>query len=966
MASRIKNLLPLISREKNFPEEVEQTDNRKYLTTPIIVVTGFISATLGIIAILGWYLRLPSLIQIHPTFAPMQFNTALCFVASGGALALAALRRFRIASVLASGVLFLALLTIFQYVSHRNLGIDELFFKHYIFTATSHPGRMSPITAVVFSLFGLGLLPSSLRPTNLKCAFFCGIIASIVVSLATVAVFGYLTGLTGTYGWNQLSQMAVNTSIGALFIGIGLMAFAWRIESSATRRSPSWFSLAAGFALVFATFSLSSALRARNDADVRRIVKTNGEAARNEIIARLESRTQALRRMAQRWIFSGKPIREAWEDDAKAYVEDFPGYQGIGWVDSETRVQWVIPLEENSVVIGKRLDAEPKRAAAFEEVRQKNEARFSRPLQLSTGGMGILLPIPMTYDNRFQGFIVGAISLKPLLEFMLSPRIAEGYAIYLTEGDQELYRRQSDFPLHPTNKFDASVPVSTQGIDWTVTVRPEARTVEALKSPYPLAVLIFGTLFSGLLTLSIHFARNAFTRSQEVDETNAELRNVIIEREKIQNDLEELGMLQHAILTHAAYSVISTTPEGLITSFNPAAERMLGYRAQDVVGKQTPAILHKPSEVIARAASLSKELGKEIEPGFEVFVAKSRESDLEQREWTYIRRDGSPLPVTLGVTALRNHEGSITGFLGIASDISDLKRAVSELERTHAKLLDVSHRAGMAEVATSVLHNVGNVLNSVNISSSVVADQVRKSRILAVGRIATLLREHEHDLSGFLTKNPTGVKLPQFIASLSEQLLAEQRVVLDELELLGSNIDHIKDIVAMQQSYATVRGAEESLNIGMLIEDSLRMNQGSLSRHEIEIVKDYEDTPDVLIQKHKAIQILVNLISNAKHACDHSEIDPKVVSIRVTTDETMVYITVSDNGIGIPGENLTRIFAHGFTTKKDGHGFGLHSASLAAAEMGGSLSAKSDGKKKGASFTLALPLHPVTTTATSS
>ena len=150
----------------------------------------------------------------------------------------------------------------------------------------------------------------------------------------------------------------------------------------------------------------------------------------------------------------------------------------------------------------------------------------------------------------------------------------------------------------------------------------------------------------------------------------------------------------------------------------------------------------------------------------------------------------------------------------------------------------------------------------------------------------------------------------------------------------------------MQQSYATVRGAEESLNIGMLIEDSLRMNQGSLSRHEIEIVKDYEDTPDVLIQKHKAIQILVNLISNAKHACDHSEIDPKVVSIRVTTDETMVYITVSDNGIGIPGENLTRIFAHGFTTKKDGHGFGLHSASLAAAEMGGSLSAKSDGKKK--------------------
>ena len=159
MAFRIKNVITLISKGNKVPKEVALTDDRKYLTTPIIVVTGFISATLGIIAILGWYLRLPSLIQIHPTFAPMQFNTAVCFVTSGGALALAALRRFRMASVLAGGVLFLALLTIFQYVSHRNVGIDELFFKHYIFTATSHPGRMSPITATIFSLFGLGLLP---------------------------------------------------------------------------------------------------------------------------------------------------------------------------------------------------------------------------------------------------------------------------------------------------------------------------------------------------------------------------------------------------------------------------------------------------------------------------------------------------------------------------------------------------------------------------------------------------------------------------------------------------------------------------------------------------------------------------------------------------------------------------------------------------------------------------------------
>jgi len=142
--------------------------------------------------------------------------------------------------------------------------------------------------------------------------------------------------------------------------------------------------------------------------------------------------------------------------------------------------------------------------------------------------------------------------------------------------------------------------------------------------------------------------------------------------------LQEITELQHAILENAGYSIISTTPDGVITSFNPAAERMLGYSAAEVVGLQTPALIHEPSEVAARAEEFSIELGETIEPGFEVFVAKARQNLPNEYEWTYIRKDGRHFPVILSVTALRNATGEITGFLGMAIDITERRHAEAQ------------------------------------------------------------------------------------------------------------------------------------------------------------------------------------------------------------------------------------------------------------------------------------------------
>jgi signal transduction histidine kinase len=295
----------------------------------------------------------------------------------------------------------------------------------------------------------------------------------------------------------------------------------------------------------------------------------------------------------------------------------------------------------------------------------------------------------------------------------------------------------------------------------------------------------------------------------------------------------------------------------------------------------------------------------------------------------------------------------------LKNEIEERKRMGLEVERVHRQLIDASRQAGMAEVATSVLHNVGNVLNSVNVSATLVADQLKQSRISGLVRAVALMKEHATDLGSFVTNDPKGKQLPGFLEQLAEHLAAEQDSHLNELGLLRENVGHIKEIVAMQQSYARVSGVAEVLKVTDLVEDALRMNATALVRHEVQLVRDYgAPSLEINIEKHKVLQILVNLIRNAKYACNESGRKDKRLTVRVTNGDGFARVEVIDNGIGIAAENLTRIFNHGFTTRKDGHGFGLHSGALAATEMGGTLQAHSEGVGRGATFTLQLPVRP--------
>jgi CheY-like chemotaxis protein len=325
-------------------------------------------------------------------------------------------------------------------------------------------------------------------------------------------------------------------------------------------------------------------------------------------------------------------------------------------------------------------------------------------------------------------------------------------------------------------------------------------------------------------------------------------------------------------------------------------------------------------------------------------------------ECILLAQDQRTIPASVQI--LQHRPPYDTPYLSfVARDVTERKRVEAELDELQQEFQRASRRAGMADVANSVLHNVGNVINSIGVASSGVARNLKQSKTLVLSKVINILRDHESDLGEFLSSDEKGKKIPGYLAQLSDYLQSENQNAISELDQLQEWIQHVKGIVHMQQSYAKLSGTVEITKVADVLEDVLRLTINGFTKSGIQINRDCDPDLTVMVERHKVVQILVNLVRNAKQACQVAESTEKQISIRVTADNDRLKVSVTDNGVGIASEDMGRIFAHGFTTKKDGHGFGLHSSKLAAREMNGLLMADSEGPGKGATFTLDLPLQ---------
>jgi two-component system NtrC family sensor kinase len=298
-----------------------------------------------------------------------------------------------------------------------------------------------------------------------------------------------------------------------------------------------------------------------------------------------------------------------------------------------------------------------------------------------------------------------------------------------------------------------------------------------------------------------------------------------------------------------------------------------------------------------------------------------------------------------------------------AADLREANTALSAEVRqrmeAQAKLVEASRRAGMAEIAVGVLHNVGNVLNSVNASSTVIREKLDQAKIPLLAKTAALIQDYRTDSTRFFAEDPKGRNVPDLLLKLCDVMANDSIEISSELTLLDRNLDHIKHIVRSQQSFAKEGTVLEKVSVGELIEDAVRINGLTGVDRGVEVARTLQPCPSMLIDKHKVMQILVNLIGNAKRAVIDSPVIPKRIGIQLqiipADKQSLLRITVTDNGVGIAPENLGKIFQHGFTTRKDGHGFGLHSAAIDAHQMGGAINVSSQGPGKGAQFTFEVP-----------
>ena len=284
----------------------------------------------------------------------------------------------------------------------------------------------------------------------------------------------------------------------------------------------------------------------------------------------------------------------------------------------------------------------------------------------------------------------------------------------------------------------------------------------------------------------------------------------------------------------------------------------------------------------------------------------------------------------------------------------EFDKMMVQLDEARAAYVETARSAGMSQVATGILHNVGNVLSSVNVATDLVSQRIQELSIDDLQRLSRIVEENADDLATFVREDKRGKHLQPFLSALTEQLLDQRKLALEEVKGLAQGVEHICELVKSQQSFSVAKDLREPTDLSALIEEAVGIADKALFQDkELVIKRNFEDLPDIEIDRHRVLEILINLVTNARQAMAESSV--RELDLHLTREEDLVIIRVTDTGKGLDADQITQVFNPGYTTKPTGMGYGLHSSANAATEFRGKLYAQSDGPGQGASFILEIP-----------
>ncbi len=392
------------------------------------------------------------------------------------------------------------------------------------------------------------------------------------------------------------------------------------------------------------------------------------------------------------------------------------------------------------------------------------------------------------------------------------------------------------------------------------------------------------------------------------------------------------------VLRSMADSLLVIDANLTIGSVNPSLLNLLGYQEDELLG-QSPGLI----------------FGEEFSQGsiIENLLMQGSVSGIES---SFLTSDGQLIPISVSGSMMRDEDGQFQGLVCVAQDITERKRMEEEKLQLHEQLLETSRQLGMAEVASDVLHNIGNVLNSINVSIGVVADLTKKSMVGDVARISQLLNKHQDDLGAFFSTSPKGKQIPAYLEKLSGQLVEEQRTAIAELERLRENAHHAQQCVSSQQDLAKVKGITEPVSVIELMEEAVAANQEFLETSQINVIREFHEIPLLIVDKRQVVEVMADVIRNACQAMASVSTKQLVVCAKlIPGPPDSVCLEIQDSGVGIAPNDLVKIFGQGNTTEEGVRSMSLHNGANMAKNLGGALRAHSEGIGQGATFSLELP-----------
>lgn len=402
-------------------------------------------------------------------------------------------------------------------------------------------------------------------------------------------------------------------------------------------------------------------------------------------------------------------------------------------------------------------------------------------------------------------------------------------------------------------------------------------------------------------------------------------------------ELAEKEKRIRSIIDAASDGIIVMDSRGKIQTCNLAFANLLLKSEGEIVSHQAVEFLKLSNHGQEETLTLEKLVKNAISWDQEFFVR---------------RPDGKEIPLEIKISqSLISNE---IVYVMVLRDVTRKKMREQEILKLHQELIVASRFAGMGEVANSLLHNMGNILNSVKISINLLIEKNKEHRIDELSQVVSLLKNNFANLESFLKDDSVGKMIPDFLTEYVLNITEESKAISVELEALKNRIDHISDIILTQQSLGKMNTVIEDVNINKLLDEALKLT--FIEKFKIPVVKDYGQVYIIQSDKIKILQIVVNIIKNAIEALTNCNNADKLLSIKTyVIDENFIGIEISDTGAGISPENLDKLFAIGFTTKEEGHGIGLHSCALLILNLGGQIKVLSKGSGKGTTFYLTLP-----------